>query len=297
MNTRLLLKLLLNIRSDIEIKYDYISGEDSPYHFTHLKSFRKAVLRLEEVNLFTDTVNDIKQNPVFSNDADQLNLEFSKGNALQTKSKELATKFDGVVEVIEKSETDTPENSILIQTDSISDFDSLIHFANDLKKSISVPVLDNVPDSKVTIDKLESGSIIMIIALGSPLAVGLIGQIVWSAAVIRKKKAEAKMFEEHAKTLNLKNESLETLLEAQKEALKLMLQTEAESVYGSVENEIHNEKIVRIRHSIEVISKMIDNGVKVLPTVNNPEDVQNLFPDYSKLNLIESKTKQITSGD
>lgn len=150
---------------------------------------------------------------------------------------------------------------------------------------------------KTLIEKLKNkgadrGSIIFYVSLGAAAAVKLIGVICWSAAVIRRKRAEARILEEHAKTLQLKNESLRDLIEAQREQLRNITQGEAERIVRTHYDQNDPEAVERLKLSINSISELIDRGVTILPNGNDRETLKS-FPDYSQLSLIESTIKQL----
>ncbi|MBS4063364.1 MAG: hypothetical protein KGZ74_02340 [Chitinophagaceae bacterium] len=75
--------------------------------------------------------------------------------------------------------------------------------------------------------------------------------------------------------------------------MKNILESEAESIALKHYNHKDPETVERLKLSIASIAELIDKGAKILP-MNQSEDVQKAFPDYSQLNLIESTIKQIT---
>ena len=171
--------------------------------------------------------------------------------------------------------------------------DSLSKISNELKKAIELPINDSgIENGKTEIISAERGSIWLNISLGTVAAVKLVASITWAATYIRKKKAEAKIFEEHAKTLELKNEALSSIVDAQKEQLSNILQAEAIAIISEQYNHNDPETLKRLELSINTTANLIDRGVKILPTTEN-ESIKELFPDYKNLNLIQSAIKQI----
>ena len=166
--------------------------------------------------------------------------------------------------------------------------------SNELKKAIEIPVNEQDKGGKINIQYAEPGSIWLIISVGTSAAVNLIAGLSWASAVYRKKRAEAKMFEEYAKTLELKNQALEDLVEAQKTQLKHILNSEAEEIAKGHFKSSSQETIERLKLSIGSISNLIDRGSQILPS-SDDKDVIKLFPDYLNLDLIESKIKKLKS--
>ncbi len=135
----------------------------------------------------------------------------------------------------------------------------------------------------------DEGSVIFYVALGSLAAIRLVAGICWSAGVLKKRNAEAKIFEEHARTLELKNEALEIFVNAQKLQMKNILDAEANALANNMYNHNDPETIERLKLSISTVSNLIDKGVSILP-VSKDENIQKSFPDYANLNLIHNKT-------
>lgn len=159
-----------------------------------------------------------------------------------------------------------------------------------------MPINDSNTGGHVNILTAESGSIWLIVSLGAFTAVNLIAGICWAAAVIRKKNAEAKMFEAHAKTLELKNDALESLVDAQKQQLANMLTAESEAILSKFYDHKDPETLNRLKLSVSTVADLIDRGAKILPQSEN-DKIKSAFPDYNNLSLISSSIKQLKEGN
>ena len=86
--------------------------------------------------------------------------------------------------------------------------------------------------------------------------------------------------------------AIEDLEKAQKKQLDLLVTSEA---YGLIEkfnlDKTDVEYEERLKNSILELSKMINNGVQVVPSLVAPEESKNLFPDYSSLETLVSQRK------
>jgi hypothetical protein len=129
-------------------------------------------------------------------------------------------------------------------------------------------------------------------------AVALVGGMAWAAAVVFKKYQEGKMFEQMARGMKIKNDSLEELLRGLRESIDLLLQNEARSLYDKEFGDTTDpEQIARLKLGIKTFMGLIEKGAEIHPALKVPENVKNLFPDFSKLSLIESKIKQIANHE
>jgi hypothetical protein len=188
------------------------------------------------------------------------------------------------------------DDTLYIKLPELKSFEELSKFANDLKKSIELPITNQTINGEVDIVGADQGSVVLYVTLGSIAAVELIAKICWSAALIRQKNAETKLYEAHTKTLDLKNESIELFVDAQKQLLKKVLQNEAEAISQKAFNGQDQHTIDLLKLSIATISDLIEKGAKILPMSNN-EAMQKSFPDYDAPNLITSSIKQIKDSE
>lgn len=120
----------------------------------------------------------------------------------------------------------------------------------------------------------------------------------WAAVVIHKKKLEADIIAQYARGLEIKNNGLENLLEAQQTAIAFQLESEAtalndEYFLGSATDP---ERIQRLQYAIKEFSKLIDRGAEVHPALSAPESVKNLFPSMINPMAIESRIPRITDS-
>ena len=179
-----------------------------------LINLRESIKMLENIVFLTPEVNALKKTSLFESYSDQQYFTSTINSIITNNIAKLKIGIEYLLRY--DNQIENPENGLFIKLPEIQNFEDLTKVSNELKKAIEIPIIDQNDGGYIKIETAESGSIWLIISIGSLSAVNLIGAICWSAAVIRKKKAEAKIFEEHAKTLGLKNESLQTVIDAQK---------------------------------------------------------------------------------
>ena len=132
-----------------------------------------------------------------------------------------------------------------------------------------------------------------------PKRVAIVSSVAWSAAVISKKFNENKVLEQTIRSMEIKNESLEDILESQKVITSQFIENEALAISDKHFTEHDNERNERIKNAIKTFAKLIQEGAEIHPSLIAPETVKNLFPDFKKLDNITSKIPQIEdkSGD
>ena len=185
------------------------------------------------------------------------------------------------------------ESTIYIRMPKIKDLEDLSKKSKLLHAAISQSILDPSIKGNIKVKSYDIGSLWITVTVGSAQAVKLIGGIVWAAAVIRKKKRQFKTFEQHVKCLDIKSDSMEDLKDAQKKQLDLSLKAEANNLVAQFYKGNDAEKTERIKYSIKQISDLMDKGVEIHPALNAPKEVEDLFPDFEHLGLIESRIQEL----
>jgi len=284
-------ELLKNALINLTFKSKYISGsEEMSYVGTDLIKLREQITILENLEFLTPEIDALKKTSLFGSYSDEQYFSSREDSIISININKIKIGIEYLLRY--DNQIETPQNGLLIKLPEIQTFDDFAKISNELKKAVEIPVIDQNTGGYVKIGTAESGSIWLIISVGTITAVNLIGAICWSAAVIRKKKAEAKIFEEHARTLGLKNESLQTVIDAQKIQLKNIIEAEAEEIAKEHYNVNDPEVINRLKLSLNTVNDLIDRGTKILPSSDNKETLKS-FPDYSNLNLIESGIKKL----
>ncbi|WP_231424959.1 hypothetical protein [Pedobacter sp. Leaf250] len=264
--------------------------------FSDVNKYRRNIEKLEELKPLVSTIERLKNTSLFKITGDQISVPTSNASEIEAIISDLESKIDLMIQMIRSSKLFGQEDLLFIKLPEFKSFDELAKYSKDLQKAIEIPITDEAINGEVNIIGADQGSVILYVALGTIAAVKLIAGICWSAAVIKKKNAEANMFVEHAKTLELKNEALDAIIDAQKKQLKNIAEAEASALANGLLNHNDPETINRLKLSMDIIANLIDKGAKILPMTKN-EDIQKSFPNYNALDLIESSIRQIQSGD
>ncbi len=238
--------------------------------------------KIMEVDFFYNYVND------------ELILTPELYSTLTNFFNQLRTKIKITYDLIQTLLPEEDELSINIK---LPNHNSLQDISSDLltiDKILNQILTHKEINSGYSFKNFDVGSSWICLVIASGLALKFIAGLVWSACVIRKKKIECDILVEHAKTLTIKNESLQDIVDGQKKLLETLTHSEAENLLE--ENNIGNtdpEFLKRLIYAITQTAELINKGAEIHPALYAPEDSKNLFPDFKNLNLIESKTKLI----
>lgn len=286
---------LHNIVVKLKWGYTQVSTTSTLMKLTNLNEIRLILNEVETMNLFSNLTEILKNSVIFTTASESMNVQQADGNVINSQLTLLKSLIENFLEVLKNTVPEEDLNSINIKLPPVNDFDELSKVSRDIHISLTQILYNDEIKGETKIVSVENGSIWLNVFVGSALAVGIIGSLVWSSAVIYKKILEAKLLEEQIRGLNVKNESLEDILKAQKIETSLMIQAEAEHINSEHFQENLPENIEKIKNSITNFAELIGKGAEIHPSLVAPESVSNLFPDPTKIIGLESKIKRLSS--
>jgi hypothetical protein len=288
-------KTLENNIVHLNYKREYLSGNQPGYLYTDLNNLKYAIEKVKDLGLYESLISEIQTTIIFSTVQDEIILTDSKEDTRLKKGLEIMRSGCHALLMILKElyQEEDDESTIYIRMPKIKDLEDLSKKSKLLHAALSQSILDPSVKGNIKVKSYDIGSLWITVTVGSAQAVKLIGGIVWAAAVIRKKKRQFKTFEQHVKCLDIKSDSMEDLKDAQKKQLDLSLKAEANNLVAQFYKGNDTEKTERIKYSIKLISDLMDKGVEIHPALNAPKEVEDLFPDFKHLGLIESRIQEL----
>lgn len=185
------------------------------------------------------------------------------------------------------------DDTISIKMPPISDFSDLVLTMKTLEKAITQVIVHKDIGGYAKVDTWEPGSLWLSIIVGTPIAVRLIGSVVWSATVVYKKLQETKIFEEHAKLIRAKNETIQDLVEGNKRLINELIELEAKNIQNEHFKSTDPEHLERLKNTISTFSELIFRGTEIHPSLTAPESSKELFPPMDAIDTVISKVKAI----
>ncbi|WP_320033896.1 hypothetical protein [Halarcobacter sp.] len=290
------LKEIEKILEDIElnnVRLDIQNLHLSSPELINIDSFKFFLETIEIIDIYKDEIDYIKQSKLYQTTHRQLTLPKKEALDIYNKAKYLIDSAQSLQLVFKKLLPKSNEQSISIKLPEPLDFDSLIKTMATFQKSISQVIINEDINGTLKINHWEFGSFWLELFLGTQAAVALISSIAWSAAVISKKFNENKLLEQTVKSMEIKNESLEDILDSQKKMTNMLIENEAQAILDKHFDSIEHEQLERLKSTIKTFAKLIQDGAEVHPSLMAPEKIKNLFPDYKNLDVITSQIKQI----
>jgi hypothetical protein len=260
--------------------------------FSNLNNFRMLVEAIESIPVARQQVAQLKKSFIFSRSVDEVVYEGGDNWSIYSTANELIVILKGLRELAAQIVPVQNSETISIKLPEERDFTEVIKDLSAINSAISQNVLNEKISGVVVVKSWQPGSLWIDLYLGSPAAVGLVGGIAWAAAVVRKKWHEGSVMENIADSMKIKKEMLENLRKGVEEHVKLVVESEAKNLLNHNFSEDDNhDQVERLKHGIKTFADLIERGAEVHPALQAPEDVKNLFPDFAKLDLIQSKQK------
>jgi hypothetical protein len=284
-------KLQNNI-TKLKWKLDTITNS-SLLQLSNLNEIRIIINEIEQMQLFGNLTELLKNSVIFTTSDDIMRVQAIEGQQIQVQLTNLKLLIENFLEVLKKTVPEENINSINIKLPQVNDFDELSKVSRDIHLGLTQILYNEDINGETKIVSVENGSIWLNVFVGSAIAVGIIGSLVWSSAVIYKKVLESKLLEEQIRGLKVKNDSIEDILKAQKIETSLMIQAEAEFINSEHFKVSVPENIEKIKNSITTFAELIGKGAEIHPALVAPESVSNLFPDPTKIIGLESKIKRL----
>ena len=190
------------------------------------------------------------------------------------------------------------ETTVVVKLPEAKDLEEVIGYLSVFQRALAANVINSKINGQVSVKSWQPGSLWLDLYLGSAAAITLVGGMIWSAAVIRKKQTEVKILEKIVDSMEIKNEMLGGIRKGVEDHIQMVVESEAINLAAHNFDEGDNrEQIERLKMGIKDLAGLIEKGAEVHPALTAPETVKNLFPDFTKLDLIESKQKLITENN
>ncbi len=290
------LKEIERILQNVDFKEVRISIEDGHLakpDLTNISAFKEFIEIIEHIEVYEEEIKYLKNSSIYKTTHNKLELTKKEAHQILSTSNYLINSTQSLIKVFKKLLPDSNEQSISIKLPEPADFEALNKTMSIFQKTISQVVVNDEINGVTKVNNWEFGSFWIEIILGAQAAVALISSIAWSAAVISKKFNENKVLEQTVRSMEIKNDSLTDILESQKKMTSQFVENEAQSILDSHFSKKEPEQFERLKSAIKTFAKLIQEGAEIHPSLVAPEKVQNLFPNYKKLDTITTKIKQI----
>jgi len=262
---------------------------------SNLNAFRSRFASFDTIPFFNKEKQIIKSSFLFQTVSDQLNHDRNQLQDLLRTAETIRLGAEALKGALASILPAPDKDTVVVKLPGAKDLEEVVEYLSTFQRALASNVINSKINGQVVVKSWQPGSLWLDIYLGTAAAITLVGGMIWSAAVIRKKQAEVKILEKIVDSMEIKNQMLDGIRKGVDDHIQMVVESEAVNLaahnFGESEN---REQIERLKMGIKDLAGLIEKGAEVHPALTAPEDVKNLFPDFTKLELIESKQKLIS---
>jgi hypothetical protein len=262
---------------------------------SQLNSLRQSLNILYETGLFNDEIEEIMHLSFYKSTTDTIAVTTAELNTLRSNTEHIKVVSEGMIHALNIVVPNEEQYSINFKMPKdVNDFTSLASVCISIDKVLDQLIINETIKGEKRIMSVENGSIWFNLFVGE-FASRLIGKVAWASAVIFNKASEVRANQEFNRGLKMKNEAIEEMVKIHKVYIDKLITAEAELISNDEfkDSKDKHEETQRIKLAIIEFSDLIFRGAEIRPAINAPEQVSNLFPNYSKLIGTQSKIKEI----
>lgn len=260
-----------------------------------------ALIELKEIDAFRKDIlflEDIKS--IFNSKLEPTVVPKDEWNKFNNRLEVVKLKGVAIIDAIDQTIIQCDDTSISIKLPPLKTLTEMKSYLGSFETALNQAVTNEQIKGKVEVCNVEAGSIWVDISLGSTLAVSLVAYLAWAGAVIRKKYYEGNIFREMAEKQAINAGAMRAFEEGMEKLINITCEAEAKNILSEFNIPLDNnnsESLERAKYTIKTFAELIQKGAEIHPSLAAPEDVKNLFPDFTKLGLIESKVKELPLGN
>lgn len=292
---------LIDIKKYINNIYDNfvpeVSNTSNGYYIEDVQVLRAAITNLYKVGFleYTNDEDDI-YHIIYYSLAERLFVAPTKIEDIRFKLSNLEMAIKMMHNWINRYVPDNEdEETINIKLPDIIEIEDLIKASTLINKSLSQSVAEIGGELKVK--HLDYGSSWLIISAGTLLGAKLVMAIAKAAFDIAKKYYGVKMMQQQYERYSMGTEMLRTIKEANEKIIASDCRTLAEHLEQEFYSESDNERIERLRVSISEMSKLIELGGEVHPSLITVSHDDIKVPDYNSLISVIKSAGELPRND
>jgi len=264
---------------------------------TNWLAARSALTAVSSIPTMKETCLSILENEYFANENDSFAIPYETYQELNPKYKHFLTQIEAILNFFESVGFDTTEKGFDIKMPPTDSFDEFAKNIELLNKAINQCPYLLVNDETIKLKKTDIGSIwfefTVLTTAGSILLMNL-AKLVDKCVKIKSHYVTVKQQEEEYRKLKLKNDILENIKNAHAEVLKATIENCVEELKQEIPDiNLGNEETVKLKYSLETISKLMEKGLEIYASVDAPQEIKDLFPTSDEMLSLPTPKKLI----
>lgn len=291
-------QLLIDNIDSLEFEHKRIANSDSVELIGFQRSI-KAVNNLNDLNFLENEIKELSQLENIYYDKsinDRIKVDNNSYNSFNNLITVIKNKCTATLEAFDQAIPDQQEYSISVRLPDYKNLDQLSKFFSKLNNSLEQAIVNDKINGNITIQNFDSGSLWVELLLGGALALKFVGALTHTAAVVRNKTYQYKILEQQARTLVIKNDTLEDLQKGLSKSIDVLVEAETKNLLDQESIEYNPEYLEKMKYSVKTLAELINEGTRIHPSYLAEQETTKHFPDFSNIDQIESTIRQIESN-
>lgn len=263
------------------------------YQLTNADNIQKGISGLKEIGLFDKYLKILEKQSFYSFTGSNIMITDNEFKVLSKTIPEIKAIAQGIVDAISQTIDSNDENVISIKIPEPQNFDDLETTSKKLHQIFSQTLLSKEIQGGIRIKNFDSGSYWIDIVASSKEIVGLIAALTWAGVVVYKKLQEGKFLQEKVREMKISNDAIEEIVEQSKKAVNTEANNEANFLYNTFFKGRDNEQVERIKVALKELANLYSKGTEIHPSLNANIEVKESFPDFKRIENVNSKIKKL----
>ncbi len=265
------------------------------------ESVRNALVNISSINSLKDFCSLFLDNPYFSKINDSFTIPYEVYQNLSPKYSAFLERIRGVIDFFELAGFGVVESGFDIKMPATESFDVFSKNLELFNKAINQCPYLNIENEKISLNKTDSGSIwfeFCVVAAGVSITLSNLAKIIDKCVKIKSHFITVKQQEESWRHAKIENDALETLVSANKKVTDAMLDECIEQLQQEIPSvTLDKEDEQRVKYSIDIISKLMEQGMEIYASIDAPDEVRDLFPTSDELSFLPKPQKLLLESN
>ena len=283
---------LLQIRNKIRQARLGIDGPNRPnkngtYTYSNIETIWAALKTYHELPYFNTLAEELlEKDHIFSNALNVVTIDSSENSDIQRKIKKIIYDSELALNFLDHVVQELDEFSVSIKLPDYNDLNKIVLVMGKINEIFERTMINDYVKADIRLKMFDSGSFWIGLAMGSTVALTLLGRLVSWALTLRKKYYEGSYLKEQLIKLKMEDagkEYEERLLAQGKEEIEKLVN----QAFKDLGINKDPEYFERLKLAVHEISKLVDKGVEFYPSLESSEETKSLFPAPSEYRLLK----------
>jgi hypothetical protein len=283
MRLRLIKKILEATTNELHISEQVVGGVNS-MKISGLLSTLNAVRQIEKTGVLKQEVQQILSSDISLTSSDSLVVDGTTCHSFSNSIKILRERSNALFHALRDLMQDDFQEIVSFRLPESIQLDELTDLLQDLKRSLEQSLVNQYVNGEISLQGFDRGTAWIEIGLGSMLAVQVLGGMVKLIHDILEMRKKHEIHERTLQDLDLQLDLKTQVVETSKKQLDSFVSQEVNHLIREVGAQEDNHELgERFKYTIETLSKWMDRGLEVHPSLTSTPETQRLFPDAERI--------------